>query len=301
MIDADTKGKVQYAQDGYCIISNPFAGGRSKLHLLQSIEDALDPAKCLFLSTSDDGSAKKAIQLGREAGLNRFISVGGDGTIQAIAPLLDPQKETLGLIVAGSGNGFAAYFGYRRNIQQNLAILKRNRIKAVDTLTVNGTPFVNLAGVGFDAQVAAEVRSSQRRGFQAYFRAVLKLMTGSIFWKGSVLADGEEIRGEFLTVVIANAAIFGYGFRIARQALADDGLMTVVLVRRVSIWRYILAVPLVLTGMTSWLSWMTEFTANEVSIHPDERTPLQADGELFSTAASYSFQLEPRSLSLIIA
>lgn len=301
MSTTEPDSKVQFDQDNYCIISNPFAGGRSKKRLLQSIEDAFGAENCLFLYTSGDGQAKDAIQSGRAAGLSRFIAVGGDGTILAIAPYLNPDQETLGLIAAGSGNGFASYFGYRRNVHQNLAILKRNRIKSVDTLKVNGQPFVNLAGVGFDAHVAAEVRSSQRRGFQAYFRAVLKLLAGSIFWKGKVIADGKEIHGEFLTVVVANAAIFGYGFHIARRALADDGLLTVVVVRRVSLWRYLFAIPFFLIGTTYRFSWMTEMTAKEASIHPDVTTLLQADGELFPSASSYTFQIEPRSLSLIIA
>ncbi len=301
MHDVSSHSKSGYTRDDYCIISNPRAGGRSKEHLLQTIRDSLAPARCLFLNTSPDGSAFSAIADARALGLRRFVAVGGDGTIQAIAPHLNSPEETLGLIMAGSGNGFAAYFGYRRNIRQNLDVLIRNEIKTVDTLQVNGRPFVNLAGVGFDARVAAEVRTSQKRGFQAYLLAVIRMMSGPLFWKGSVVLDETRIQGEFLTVVVANAAIFGYGFRIARYALADDGLMTVVLVNRVAIWRYILAIPLVLTGMTRWLSWMTEHTASEVRIIPDDATPLQADGELFPTAPDYTFQIEPRSLALITA
>ena len=284
----------------YCIISNPIAGGRKKQRILNTIRRELTPAPLLFASTAMDGSAGEAVRKGHEAGMTCFIAVGGDGTIQSVVNELDPEQDCLGLIVAGSGNGFAEFFGYRRNVRQNIQKLKSHQVSQVDTLTVNGQRFVNLAGVGFDAQVAEMVKKSRYRGFQAYFRAVARLMFRSIYWKGSVVLDDITVDDHFLTVVVANAGIFGYGFRIADQALADDGLMTVVLIRRVARWRYLLGLPFLIWGNPSRLSWFQQLTSTRVDILPEQPTPVQADGELFPQSDRYQFEIEPRSLRLMI-
>lgn len=290
-----------FTPEDFCVIYNPFSGGRSKAQILQTIEDELKPARCFFQHTSVECGAQKAVDHAHAAGIHQFIVVGGDGTIQAVATHLEPEKDILGLVMAGSGNGFASHFGYRRRLPQNLKLIRQKRLQIVDLLRVNGHRFVNLAGVGFDAQVADQIRSSKRRGFQVYFRAVLRLIWTKIFWSGKVYLDEDRLIGQFLTVVVANASIFGYGFRIARDAKADDGLMTVVLVHRVSRWRYVLAIPYFLLGLTNRLSWITERTAKQVIIEPDILTPLQADGELMELATRYDFQIEPRSLTLITA
>lgn len=284
---------------GYCIISNPIAGGRKKQHILEVIERELAPVPILFAATSSDGSALEAVSKGHEAGMSHFVAVGGDGTIQAIVNELDPDRDCLGLVIAGSGNGFAEFFGYQRNVRQNVRILKLHRLRQVDTLRVNQKRFVNLAGVGFDAHVARLVKGSRYRGFQAYFLAVVRLIFGPIFWKGKVQLDDAEVRGKFLTVVVANAGIFGYGFRIAGQAKADDGLMTVVLIHQVARWRYLFGLPILLWGNPNRLSWYLQLTSTQVHISPEQPTPIQADGELFPLAEEYHFSIEPRSLTLM--
>ena len=269
--------------------------------MLQTIENELKPARCFFQKTSVESGAKEAVELAHQAGIHQFIVVGGDGTIQSVATYLDLEKDIMGLVMAGSGNGFASHFGYRRRLSQNLQLIRNNRLQQVDTLTVNGHRYVNLAGVGFDAQVAEQIRSSKKRGFQAYLLAVIRLIRQNIFWSGVVSLDDDQMRGHYLTIVVANASIFGYGFRIAKDAKADDGLMTVVLVHRVSRWRYVLAIPYFLLGWSNRLSWITERTAKHVTITPDTITPIQADGELLTEAAFYDFRIEPRSLTLITA
>lgn len=290
-----------FTSSDYCVIYNPFSGGRSKERMLQTIEDELKPARCFFQSTSIEHGAKDAIGQAYQAGIHQFIAVGGDGTIQAVATHLDPVIDVLGLVMAGSGNGFATHFGYRRRLSQNLELIRQKRLQSVDVLRVNGQRYVNLAGVGFDAQVADRIRSSKKRGFQAYFLAVFQLIGANIFWSGRIRLDDDQINGQFLTVVVANASIFGYGFRIAHDAKADDGLMTVVLVHRVSRWRYVFAIPYFLLGLTNRLSWITERTAKQVMIEPSILTPIQADGELLEPATCYDFRIEPRSLTLITA
>lgn len=291
----------QFSSSDYCVIYNPFSGGRSKDRMLRKIESGLLPFRCLIASTSLEHGALNAIEKARRAGIHQFIAVGGDGTVQSVATNLDRESEVLGLVMAGSGNGFAAHFGYQRNLSQNLDIIRKGRRQQIDQVSVNGHRFVNLAGVGFDARVADLVRSSKQRGFLAYLKAVGQLMFTDIFWTGQVYLDKEQVEGEFLTVVVANASIFGYGFSIAKGAQADDGLMTVVLVERVARIRYLLALPFFFLGQAHRLSWIKVRTVSRVQIKPDDLTPVQTDGELLMAVMTYDFQIEPRSLTLITA
>lgn len=284
----------------WLVVLNPRAGGRSKTPFQERIVSRMGETACRFLHTHPDSGAIPAVEQGLMEGFKDFVVVGGDGTIQSAASVLIGTEARMGIIPAGSGNGFAEWLGIQKDIDQNLTILESGRTVAIDTGSINSASFVNLAGVGVDGAVAHATKNSRLRGFWPYFFASIRLVFGRIFWRGKIILDGQEKKGSFLTVVVANGAIFGYGFHIAREASVDDGLFTVVIIRKTSRWRYFLALPGFFRGRFKQPDWMETLTARQIEIQPDSKTLAHADGEALPLSDRYTFNIRPSSLQVII-
>src|SRR5690606_26309031 len=94
-----------------------------------------------------------ANQLGKKAvkdGFDLVVAVGGDGTINEIASALNGTKTALGIIPEGSGNGLALYLGIPLNERAAVRRLNRFETMTIDSGTINGQAFFNMAGIGFD-------------------------------------------------------------------------------------------------------------------------------------------------------
>ncbi len=95
---------------------------------------------------------------------------GGDGTVNEIARALAGSGAALGVVPAGSGNGLARELGVPWDPAAALAVALGRRERVIDVGDIEGRLFVNLAGIGLDAHIAAlfNARGGRRRGFLPY-------------------------------------------------------------------------------------------------------------------------------------
>ena len=94
-----------------------------------------------------------------------FIAAGGDGTVHTVAAKLVGTDKLLGVLPIGSGNGFAREMGFKPNVRTLLKDIERNESFDIDMLTVNGEPCLNVAGVGLDRKVLADLAVNDKEGF----------------------------------------------------------------------------------------------------------------------------------------
>lgn len=102
---------------------------------------------------------------------------GGDGTIHHAgrALLAAGCPVPLGAIPGGSGNGLVR--GLRTPLEPAGAVqrLLEGRELAMDVGLLDGEPFLNLCGTGFEATVAHAFEGGRGRGFSGYARTCLRL------------------------------------------------------------------------------------------------------------------------------
>jgi YegS/Rv2252/BmrU family lipid kinase len=167
-----------------------------------------------------------------DEGASLVCGWGGDGTVNEIAAVLAQSPVSLGIIPGGSGNGLARELGISlqpaRAIQQMVMGVDR----WLDMGEIGGRRFVNVAGLGFDAHVARCFNErGRRRGFWAYITtSFTELFSYRPEAYAIALPNGERIEGQALMVVLANAAQYGNGARVAPDALPDDGRLDLVFV-----------------------------------------------------------------------
>src|SRR5690606_37335380 len=159
------------------LIYNPVAGrGRAPAALAHATR-LLDAAHADYVIHQTDGPGH-ATELAMAAPPGAtIVAVGGDGTVHQVVKGLvvaGSPGHVLGVLPVGSGDDFAFALGLdRHDMAGAVARLLAHETARIDLPTVNGEPFVNALGVGFDAEVAHRLSSAPSflKGLAAYLYA----------------------------------------------------------------------------------------------------------------------------------
>jgi len=156
-------------------IVNPRAGVAAR-RALTAIERSRSSWRIEPRVTDGPGHARDLAAEAVARGDEVVVAAGGDGTANEVARALVGTEVALGLVPVGSGNGLARSLGIPLDPDRALQALGSAVRRRMDVGRMNGGLFLNVAGTGFDATVAAafhERGRNGRRGIPAYFWAGL--------------------------------------------------------------------------------------------------------------------------------
>ncbi len=283
-------------------IVNPRSGAVRKRNLPDLIEKNLDHSQYEFelCHTQYAGHAIELAKAAVDLNLPMVVACGGDGSVNEISSQLVHTNTVLGVVPCGSGNGFAGHIGLGRDIAGAIQFLNNGKVILVDTCRMNGRPFVNLAGVGFDGAVAKRLHDSPVRGFWAYLRYTLEEAWCYEMQPFDIQVNGQKFSRRCLLVEVANAPIYGYGFSIVPQAKPNDGLLEVLVVKAAPKWRYLLESWRFLNHSFHKSGLSESFTGREVVITPAAPTCCHLDGEGFDLQGEARFTIVPSSLRVMV-
>ncbi len=166
-------------------------------------------------------------------GVPTVLVWGGDGTINEVGSIVAGTSSAMGIVPAGSGNGFAAELGVPWQPPEAIDVVLKGRDRLVDAGEINGRLFFNIAGIGFDAVIAEQFNlrgSLGNRGMGPYVRIGIRETFRYRAGTYRVTLDGEEIVSNALVIAFANGREYGNRIRVAPQALVDDGKLEAVVV-----------------------------------------------------------------------
>ena len=282
-------------------IANPFSGANRKRNLPKLIEEHLDHGQ-FDHELCYTQYAGHAIELAKEAvgaGCFMVVACGGDGSVNEIAGQLTGTDSVLGVLPCGSGNGFAMHLGIGRNVAKAFDYLNEGVPLAIDTCRMNGRPFVNLSGTGFDAVVAKRLHGSRVRGFWGYLKYTLEEVWNYEMQPFDIEIDGKQFRRVALLVEVANAPVYGYGFSIVPPAKVNDGLMNVLIARQAPKWRYLLESWRFLNHSFHESPLVECFSGKKITVTPARPTAIHLDGEGFDLDGPAEYTIHPASLKVI--
>jgi diacylglycerol kinase (ATP) len=284
-------------------IINPYSGVRKRLNLETLIAQELDATQFQFDIVYTE-YAGHAIELAQEAaleGLDIVFAVGGDGSVNEVAQGLTDTNTAMGILPAGSGNGFAMYLGWGRNIPSVLRRLSTAKVEVIDTCLLNGRPFVNLAGVGFEAKVAHQLKGSKLRGLQGYAKHFFKHLFGYKFKKYQITVDNQTVITEAFTITVANAPMYGYNFVVAPSAKFNDGQLEVVIFKPANKLRYFFTTLRMLTKSINRSPLVKRLSGKQIDITLFDDDYAQVDGEGFEVEQrKLTFTVKPLSLKVLV-
>lgn len=266
-------------------IVNPAAGNGKAQEIWATVRRGLEAEKIPYgVAFSQDGDDVE--QLARQAAVVPGVivaGVGGDGTLSRIADALVGTEAILGVIPAGTGNDFARTFQIPVDPEKACTVLLQGLTVLIDVGRLNGQIFINVVGVGLDAEVVADANRIFKKyaGSLGYFFALLKQL---IFFRPTemkIQVDNNVFKTKAWFVAVANACYYGSGMKVAPSADPQDGLADVVVVGDVHRLQFLRLFPLVYSGRHVAHPAVRQFRGSRVAI--DSKKPLyfHADGDLY--------------------
>ncbi len=199
----------------------------------------------------DTDTPEQARAVAREAAAagKAVLAAGGDGTARDVADGMlaaGMPDSVMGIVPLGTGNDLACALGrVGRGIEPALDAVAEFHVRPIDVGQVNeGEYFLNVLGVGFDAEVARR-RSGQRFRAPSYFPGIVRSYLSYRPRAYRVTWPDRTLEGRAMMVTAMNGTNEGGGFRLAPGARLEDGLLDVYWIDPVSpvqFARYIWAV-----------------------------------------------------------
>ncbi len=188
------------------------------------------------------------------------MAAGGDGTVAVAVQELAGTGIPLGIVPTGTGNDAATALGLRERdplgaadavIGGETRTIDLARLRRIDGST---TLYSTVLASGFDSQV--NDRANRMRWPRGHVRYDLAILVEFLRLRGIEFeielegADGtcERLREELIMATVGNGPTYGGGIPICPDALLDDGMLDVTLVRPMGRARLLRLLPRVYRG-----------------------------------------------------
>lgn len=243
--------------------------------------------------------AAKAVSQQYEA----VVAVGGDGTINETAQALVNTPTALGVIPGGSGNGFARELRMPLRLQEAVFCLQKAKTVRCDVGQANGELFLNLAGVGIEAQIAYDFMQygkTGKRGMWPYFKLGAKDAFTYQPQEMQLEYDGRQETIRPLSVTFANGTQYGSNFKIAPQASLTDGWLEKVVIKNVHKLKLLAAAPTFFTDDSTHLGVTDTTRVKHVLLRQPGEIIYHLDGEPKKTQDQLEIKILPAALNVLI-
>lgn len=284
-------------------IVNPKAGitPKSKV-IIELVAGNLMPSR--FVSnvrfTESQGHATEIAREALANGVDMIVAAGGDGTVNEVATAMVGSPVPLGILPAGSGNGLARCLKIPMSYALATHTLIKGNSKLIDVAEINNRVFVSIAGIGFDAHVADRFAGSGIRGLPAYAKIILSEYRNYEPSLYSLEIDGEHYERQALMISFANSNQFGFHARIAPDAVIDDGILDVCVLKPLKKVQIPWVGYKMLRGNLNKTSFVEYFKAKNLTISGLGDTIVNIDGEPVPLSNDLKISIKPRSLRVIV-
>lgn len=250
-------------------------------------------------------------------GYRNFIVVGGDGTLNEIIngifaqTAIETANITIGMIPVGTGNDWSRMFNIPRNYEEAIQTLILGNTFTQDVGRVYFTRkdkkarrfFINIAGMGFDAMVAQKSNDLKERGKSGkllYFWNILIGLFGYSHFSASVNIDGQISECDIFSMNIGICKFSGGGMKQVPNAIADDGIFDLTIIKKIGRFNVIKSLPLLYNGKIVNHPKVMALNGKNIKIESTMPIFLETDGESLGNAP-FEFEIIPRSIQVITA
>ena len=279
------------------VILNPAARGTRANRLRAQVETLTRGS--ILCATSRAGEAESLARHAVAEGFAKIVAAGGDGTINEIVNGIAGKDVALGLLPVGTMNVFATELGLPANdLSRCWEIIQDNETRPIDLPSANGKYFVQLAGVGLDAQVVKETSEAFKRSFGPLSYLISAAQIAARTPPQLCIESENAVTDEGSFVLVGNGRFYGGRLPFFKQALLDDGLLDVVVFKRlnyIEIIRYLQNV--IFTAQISSPE-VEYFQTSRLRVSSEESVPVEIDGELIGNCP-VEFQIRAGGLRVL--
>lgn len=254
----------------------------------------------LYASRSAEDAMELAAEFA-EAGEPIVVAAGGDGTLNAVIQGLAGSSTALGVLPAGTMNVFARELGLPLNsLKKSLDVLEQEHIREVDLFEANGHAFVQMAGVGFDAQVIEETTWETKKMFgpMAYLMAAVKVLGEKPPKMRIICEDGREEQG--VCMLAGNGALYGGQIKLFRKADNTDDMLDALVFTEAGYKLVLDSVRGIATGaIDAGNSSVKYLQSKSFRVVCDREVPVEVDGELIGRIDEVALLPAQRKLRVV--
>lgn len=288
----------------HLFIINPAAGSRDRTAQYREKIEAVFGTKGIPYQIEVSAAPGECARIAREAAMSgeeyRIYSCGGDGTMnEIINGVAGYDNVSVTMYAGGSGNDFIRLFD-DPDAFRDLSRLTDCKEAEFNLIKCNDRYSLNICSVGLDARIGTDVASYKRlpllSGFRAYaVSAVINVIRG-IARHFVVEINGERIDEDLTMISVCNGRFYGGGFNPVPDADPSDGLLDVLLVKKVSRLQAATVVGKYKDGKYKELPHLVRhIRTTALKVICDEPSGIQLDGELL-TAKEAEFSVSPHKI-----
>lgn len=286
----------------FCFILNPKSGkhATNTSKLIPCVLRHFPQAEVQL--TKAPGHATELAQQAAARQTDAVVVIGGDGTLNEAARALIGTPTALGVIPRGSGNGLARELGMPLSFEKSILRLRQATAVSCDIGRANGEPFLNLAGVGIEAEIAWQFMQQGKNGARGkwpYFRIGAHTVFSYVPPVWELETDRQKITLSPLTLVFANGRQYGSNFKIAPHASLTDGLLDMVAVQNAPKWKLALAAPGFFTDNWRPFGLVQTSRIGQARLTSEKKFTYHLDGEPRNAVNTLEIKIEPRALHLL--
>lgn len=289
-------------------IVNPNAGNGKGKKDWNRIADLLEKNGIQFNVRFTERKAH-ATEFTREliaGGYRRIISIGGDGTLNEIVNGIFTQDQCqsteviLSMIPVGTGNDWGRMFGIPLVYEGSVQVIKEGKLMLHDIGVIdyyNGGKkekryFLNIAGLGFEAIVVKRTNKEKDRGKSSkaiYFYNLLSSLISYSNTLAEITIDGKTSKAKIFSVNVGNGRYCGGGMRQTPDAIPDDGLLDITVIKEMGRIEIIRSLKLLYDGTILSHPKVDGYRSDNLKVSSESLLYLEADGEsLGHTPAEFS-------------
>lgn len=286
----------------HVFLINPAAGKYDRTgEFTQTIRAACEGLDYEILVSRAPGDCTHIAQAAASSGEPvRLYACGGDGTLnEVVCGMAGFENAAVTHYPGGSGNDSIKVFSDTAPFFDLERLLDADETR-FDLISCNGTYCANILSIGLDAKIGTDIARFKRLPFVsgkgAYILSILANVLSGRSAHYVVDVNGERIDAEQTLICVCNGRWYGGGFNPVPEAEPDDGLLDVLLVKKVSLLQVAAVIGKYQKGKyADYPALIRHERCTELTIRCDTPSVVNIDGEALHTDF-LDISLKPKAL-----
>lgn len=255
-------------------------------------------------ATYEYGDIERFVTEAVQDGIKRLIIGGGDGSvnevINAMAKLPRNERPQLAILPLGTANDFATACQIPTDSLEALRFAVSGSPVSVDIAKANDRYFMNMATVGFGAQVTAQtpVELKNFLGGGAYTLTGVLQAINFVPYKSKIKTPDFESEQTGIVAAVCNGRQAGGGQVLAPKAFINDGLLDVAIILEIPLTN----IPALLNEIKNPSpqgQYVKYFQTPWMEGESEEIIPINLDGEPYQNK-KIRFEIVPNAIDLVL-
>jgi len=293
----------------YLFIVNPIAGGIDRSDSIRALAEKTFQSRNtdsyeIYITKYKGDDTREVRERAVRGEELRILACGGDGTFNGCC---NGAAGYFNIAVcpfpSGTGNDFCRMFGDEKDLYHDLNAILDGSTHLIDLVQVNDTFCACIASCGFDARVGSKVHNYTHlpfcKGPGGYIAALVAELMHGLCMNMKITCGEYAYEGPATLCCICNGRHYGGGFNPSPDAMPDDGILDIYLVKKISLFRFFSGISKYAKGRGKETGFVTHLRQTKLILEFDQDAVINCDGEILCSHKA-ELQIVPRCLNLIV-